>query len=196
MWWKCTAYKVSEYWVFSGPCFSVFDLNTKIYRINLCIQARKNSHFLDMLPHSGCFKNSVQIVLKCKIRKSEKLNTNKKGKDVLRMLCCSKIKSTGGVKSEGREVTFWITLSIKRPRLLHTLQYTWRRCFTLSIKSNLYDQNRGTYELQLVFFNPLLANFHNSYPLKTLQSLWFSEIFRGYKIGKFVKNWLIFRFMR
>ena len=32
---KCTAWKVSKYVVFSGPCFSVFGLNTEIYSIRM-----------------------------------------------------------------------------------------------------------------------------------------------------------------
>ena len=62
--WKCgrarimkltkttTAWKVLKYGVFSGPYFSVFGLNTEIYRVNLRIQfkyrkirTRKNSVF-------------------------------------------------------------------------------------------------------------------------------------------------------
>ena len=35
-----TAWKVSKYWVISGPCFSVFELNTEIYGVNLRIQSK------------------------------------------------------------------------------------------------------------------------------------------------------------
>ena len=49
---KCTVWKVSKYGVFSGPYFSVFGLNTKIYGLNLRIQieyrkiqTKKNSLF-------------------------------------------------------------------------------------------------------------------------------------------------------
>ena len=47
-----TAWKVSEYWVFSGPYFLAFGLNKQIYSDLLCIQSeygkiqtRKNSVF-------------------------------------------------------------------------------------------------------------------------------------------------------
>ena len=34
-----TAWKVSKYWVFSGPYFPAFGLNTKRYSVSLCIQS-------------------------------------------------------------------------------------------------------------------------------------------------------------
>ena len=49
-----TAWKVSKYGVFSGPCFPVFALNTEIYSVILCIQpeyrkkrTRKKNPYLD-----------------------------------------------------------------------------------------------------------------------------------------------------
>ena len=51
-----TAWKVSKYWVFSGPYFSVIGRNTKIYEVNVCIQSeyrkkrtRKNSEICRFL---------------------------------------------------------------------------------------------------------------------------------------------------
>ena len=35
-----TAWKVSKYWVISGPYFPVFGLNTETYEVNLCIQSK------------------------------------------------------------------------------------------------------------------------------------------------------------
>ena len=32
--------KVSKYWVFSGPYFPVFGLNTEIYEVNFRIQSK------------------------------------------------------------------------------------------------------------------------------------------------------------
>ena len=37
-------------------------------------------------------------------------------------------------------------------------------------------------------FNQLLANIPTSYPLKTPENVWFSGVFRGYKIGTFARN--------
>ena len=36
----CTAWKVSKYGIFSGPCFPVFGLNTEIYSVYLHIQSK------------------------------------------------------------------------------------------------------------------------------------------------------------
>ena len=40
------------------------------------------------------------------------------------------------------------------------------------------------------FFDPLLANVHILCPLKTPENLWFSGVFRGYKMGTFARNGL------
>ena len=36
-----TSQKVSESWVFSGPYFPAFGLNTEVYQVNLCIQSKR-----------------------------------------------------------------------------------------------------------------------------------------------------------
>ena len=38
--------------------------------------------------------------------------------------------------------------------------------------------------------NPFLANVPILYPLKTPENLWFSEVFRGYKMGTLARNGL------
>ena len=38
--------------------------------------------------------------------------------------------------------------------------------------------------------NPFLANVPILYPLKTPENLWFSSVFRGYKMGKLARNGL------
>ena len=43
--------------------------------------------------------------------------------------------------------------------------------------------------LQLI--NPFLANVPISYPLKTLENLWFSGVFRGYEVGTLARNVLM-----
>ena len=42
----------------------------------------------------------------------------------------------------------------------------------------------------LCFFKPFLANVSILYPLKTPENLWFSGIFRGYKMGLLARNGL------
>ena len=42
----------------------------------------------------------------------------------------------------------------------------------------------------MLVFNPFPANVSILYPLKTPQNLWFSGVFRGYKIGTLAKNGL------
>ena len=37
-------------------------------------------------------------------------------------------------------------------------------------------------------FNPFLANVPILYPLKTPENLWFSGVFRGYKMGTLARN--------
>ena len=39
-------------------------------------------------------------------------------------------------------------------------------------------------------YNPFLANVPNLYPLKTLENLWFSGVFRGYEMGTLTRNGL------
>ena len=43
---------------------------------------------------------------------------------------------------------------------------------------------------QNVKINPFLANVPILYPLKTPENLWFSGVFRGYKIGTLAGNLL------
>lgn len=38
------------------------------------------------------------------------------------------------------------------------------------------------------FFNPFLVNVPTLYPLKTLENIWFSGVFKAYKIGILVTN--------
>ena len=39
-------------------------------------------------------------------------------------------------------------------------------------------------------FNPFQANFPILYPLKTPENIWFSSVFRGYKMGTLAGNGL------
>ena len=43
------------------------------------------------------------------------------------------------------------------------------------------------------YLNPFLANVPILYPLKTPENLWFSGVFRGYKIGTLAGNGLIYK---
>ena len=43
---------------------------------------------------------------------------------------------------------------------------------------------------QYIFINPFLANVPILYPLKTSETLWFSGVFRGYKMGTLAGNGL------
>ena len=45
--------------------------------------------------------------------------------------------------------------------------------------------------LIIFFLNPYLAKVPNLYPLKTTENLWFSGVFRGYKMGTSARNGLI-----
>ena len=40
-------------------------------------------------------------------------------------------------------------------------------------------------------FNSFLANVLTLYPLKTTEKLWFPGVFRGYKMGRLVRNGLM-----
>ena len=43
----------------------------------------------------------------------------------------------------------------------------------------------------MCFFNPLMANVSVLYPLKTPENLWFSGVFRGYKMVTSARNGLM-----
>ena len=84
-----TAWKVSEYRVFSGPYFPVFGLNKKIYSVNLRIQSgyrkirtRKNSvfgHFSRSVGHNSMkiLSSSPPWTLRQYIFKGEKIHSDR-----------------------------------------------------------------------------------------------------------------------
>ena len=46
-------------------------------------------------------------------------------------------------------------------------------------------------KLYFSVMNPFLVNVSILYPLKKLENLWFSGVFKGYKIGTLVRNGLL-----
>ena len=50
-------------------------------------------------------------------------------------------------------------------------------------------------KLKIDYLNPFLANVPILYPLKTPENLWFSGVFRGYKMGAFARNWFNVSFL-
>ena len=57
------------------------------------------------------------------------------------------------------------------------------------LKANLPASVKASYQINSI--NPYLAHVAILSPLKTLQNLWFSEVFRGYKLGALAKNGLM-----
>ena len=47
------------------------------------------------------------------------------------------------------------------------------------------------WNISLEFVNPFLANVPILHPLKTQEKLWFSSVFRGYRMRTLAKNLLI-----
>ena len=48
--------------------------------------------------------------------------------------------------------------------------------------------------MTIIIIKPFSTNVPLLYPLKTSENLWFSDVFRGYRSGTFVKNGLITTF--
>ena len=63
-----------------------------------------------------------------------------------------------------------------------------------NVMTNVMDQcDAFLYSSKLnvsYFLNPFLANVSILYPLKTPENLWFSGVFRGYKMGTLARNGL------
>ena len=59
-----TAWKVSKYGVSSGTYFPIFELNTKIYRVNFRIQSECRERRTRKNPVFGCFSPSVHFLIK------------------------------------------------------------------------------------------------------------------------------------
>ena len=68
-------------------------------------------------------------------------------------------------------------------------------CITISTnrftkKIDCFQDHRNISFLFLRHINPFLANVPALYPLKTPENIWFSGVFRGYKMGKLTSNGL------
>ena len=82
---------------------------------------------------------------------------------------------------------------------------TQRKLYTLNMASRMLYECLNMFDLRYVttescwfftigsgnLFNTFLANASILYPLKSPENLWFSGIFRGYKMGILVRNGLI-----
>ena len=135
--WKCgrarimkltkttTAWKVFKYGVFSGPYFSVFGLNTEIYRVNLRIQfkyrkirTRKNSVF----GHFSCSKQRSLLSSQQKLTLTQhticwqKLNLVSFFKQFLQMKFRKSFLSRGG-KEVGLTFILISGMSMRQPKL-------------------------------------------------------------------------------
>ena len=56
--------------------------------------------------------------------------------------------------------------------------------------SKTYTSENFNQNIIKIVINPFLANVPILYPLKTPESLWFSGLFREYKMGKLARNGL------
>ena len=68
-------------------------------------------------------------------------------------------------------------------------------CITISTnrftkKIDCFQDHRNISFLFLRYINPFLANIPALYLLKTPENIWFSGVFRGYKMGKLTSNGL------
>ena len=72
------------------------------------------------------------------------------------------------------------------------LEKNWRQIQKNKSKKNYEESNRNHPTPLLlspfVSINPFLANVPILYPLKTPENLWFSGVFRRYKMGTLVRN--------
>ena len=57
-------------------------------------------------------------------------------------------------------------------------------------KASSIDLRHLAIQVETNAFNQLQTNAPFSYPLKTSEDLWFSDIFRGFKKATLVSNWL------
>ena len=57
------------------------------------------------------------------------------------------------------------------------------------LKANLPASIKASYQISSI--NPYLAHVAILSPLKTVQNLWFSEVFKGYKLGPLARNGLM-----
>ena len=96
--------------------------------------------------------------------------------------------------------SFFLPMTIKISRNPESLWNCWKRitllrgCFSgfLNCTNGTKSRNASfSWQKCEVEVNPFPASIPVLYPLKTLENLWFSGVFRGYKFGTLAGNGLI-----